>query len=158
MPKATIVLFSGDLDRAFAAFLIASRAAAEGWDVVMLFTFWGLSVIRDPNKKAPKKKEFAPRMFDMMMPKGANDLRLSRMHMLGLGTSMMKKRMSAKKLLTIREMIKEAKEFGVRFFACTVPMEIMGIQREEIIDEVDEFCSVGKYLDEAKNADVNLFI
>jgi peroxiredoxin family protein len=77
--------------------------------------------------------------------------------MMGLGTSMMKRRMSAKNVLSVREMMKEAKEFGVRFLACSLPMELMGIQSEELVEEIDEICSIGKYLEEAKDADVNLF-
>lgn len=156
MPKLTLVVFSGDLDKAVAAFLIASRAAVEGWEVVMLFTFWGLSVVRDPRKRV-KRKAAAEKMFDLMLPSGAGDLQLSQMRMLGLGTSMMRKRMTAKNVLSVREMMKEAKGFGVRFLACALPMELFGVQKEELVDEVDEVCSIGRYLEEAKGAEVNLF-
>lgn len=156
MTKLTLVVFSGELDKAVAAFLIASRAAVEGWDVVMIFTFWGLGIIRDPDRKV-KKKVTAEKVFDMAMPRGADDLQLSQMKMLGLGTSMMKGRMKAKNVLTVREMMKEAKEFGVRFLACGLPMELMGIQSEELVQEIDEVCGIGRYLEEAKDADVNLF-
>ncbi|MDD1773508.1 MAG: DsrE/DsrF/DrsH-like family protein [Methanomassiliicoccales archaeon] len=157
MPKLTLVVFSGDFDRAFVAFTIASRAAAEGWDVLMLFTFWGLGIVRDPNRMVPKTAE-AEKAFDSALARGADDLRLSQASMADLGTTMMKEQMSAKKMLPIREMMKEAKEFGVKFLVCNIPMELMGIRREEFVDEVDEVCSVGRYLEEAKDADVNLFI
>lgn len=156
MTKLTLVVFSGELDKAVAAFLIASRAAVEGWDVVMIFTFWGLGIIRDPERKV-RKKVAAEKVFDLAMPRGADDLHLSRMNMLGLGTSMMKGRMKAKNVLTVREMMKEAKEFGVRFLACGLPMELMGIQGGELVQEIDEICGIGRYLEEAKDADVNLF-
>jgi peroxiredoxin family protein len=157
LPKLTLVVFSGDFDRAFVAFTIASRAAAEGWDVLMLFTFWGLGIVRDPNRSVPKKTE-AEKVFDAALAKGADDLRLSQMNMPELGTTMMKEQMSAKNMLPIREMMREAKEFGVRFLVCNIPMELMGIRKEEFVDEVDDICSVGRYLEEAKNADLNLFI
>jgi len=157
MPKLTLVAFSDDLDRAIAGFLIASRAAVEGWEVIMFFTFWGLAIVRDPKKRV-RKEERSERMVASMLPHGPEELTLSRMHMLGLGTSMVKKRMSSKKMLSVGEMMKEAKEFGVRFVACALPMEILGIRREELVDEIDEVCSVGDYLREAKDADLNLFI
>jgi peroxiredoxin family protein len=157
MPKLTLIVFSGDFDKAFVSLLLGSRAAAEGWDVAMFFTFWGLGIIRDP-KKAISKEDRVERTFDKKVPRGADDLLLSQMDMFGLGTSKMKKRMSEKKMLTIREMMREAKEFGVRFLACSIPMEIMGIRKEEFVEEVDDICSVGDYLEEAKDADVNLFI
>jgi peroxiredoxin family protein len=157
LPKLTLVVFSDELDRAIAAFLIASRAAAEGWEVVMLFTFWGLAILRDPDKKV-KGKVGIEKRIDASLPRGADELRLTHMHMLGLGTAAMKKRMDQKKVLPVREMMKEAKEFGVRIVACSLPMELMGIRREEMVDEVDDVCSVGDYLEEAKDADVNIFV
>lgn len=157
MPKLTMAVFSGDMDRAIASFLIASWAAVEGWDVTMFFTFWGLGIIRDPAKKVTKKVR-AEKTFDFFLPKGADDLKLSQMHMLGFGTSMMKKRMTAKNMLSVREMMKEAKEFGVKFIACNLPMELMGIKEEELVEEIDETCSVGRFLQESKDADMTLFI
>jgi len=156
LPKLALVIFSDDLDRAIAAFLIASRAAVEGWEVKVFFTFWGLSIVRDPKKRI--KKKGSEKLFDRMMPLGADGLKLSHMHMLGLGTSQMKKRMTEKKMLPLREMMREAKEFGVHFAACSLPMELMGFSKNEFIDEVDEVCSVGDYLEEAEGADLNLFI
>ncbi len=156
MQKLTLVVFSGDFDKAFISLLLGSRAAAEGWDVTMFFTFWGLGVIRDPKKMVEKRG--VDRSFDKKLARGADDLRLSQSDLFGLGTSMMKRRMSEKRMLTIREMMAEAKEFGVKLLACGIPMEIMGVRREEFVDEVDGVCSVGDYLQEAKEADVNLFI
>ncbi len=157
MPKLALVVFSGELDRAFVAFTIASRAAAEGWDVLMFFTFWGLGIVRDPNRSVQKTTE-VEKMFDAALPRGADDLRILQMKMPELGTTLMKEQMSAKKMLPIREMMREAKEFGVRFLVCNIPMELMGIRKEEFVDEVDEICSVGRFLEEAKDADLNLFI
>ncbi|MDD1767795.1 MAG: DsrE/DsrF/DrsH-like family protein [Methanomassiliicoccales archaeon] len=152
-----MVVFSGELDRAFVAFTIASRAAAEGWNVIMLFTFWGLGIVRDPDKAVTKTTE-VEKMFDSALARGADDLKLLRIDMLDSATTMMKEQMKAKNMLSIRDMMREAKEFGVRFLVCNIPMELMGIRKDEFVDEVDEVCSVGGYLEEAKDADLNLFI
>ena len=158
MTKASIVVFSGDLDKALAAFVIASGAAAAGWDVTLFFTFWGINIVRDENKKALEKKDFMSKMFGAMMPKGAEKLKLSKMNMGGMGTSMMKKRMQVKKVKSLREMIKDAKELDVKFLVCDMSMDIMGLKKEEFIDEVDEIVGVGTYLKESKGADLTLFI
>jgi len=158
MPKATIVIFSGDLDKALSAFVIATGAAAMGWEVTMVFTFWGINIVRDEKKKAPLKKDFTSKMFEFLMPRGAKQLRLSKMHMFGIGTAMMKKRMKVKNVQGLREFIKDAKELGVKFLVCNLPMDIMGLQKEEFIDEVDDICNVSTYLKEAKDAELNLFI
>jgi len=158
LTKATIVVFSGDLDKALAAFVIASGAAAAGWDVTLFFTFWGINIVRDENKKALEKKDFMSKMFGAMMPKGTEKLKLSKMNMGGMGTSMMKKRMQGKKVKSLREMIKDAKELDVKFLVCDMSMDIMGLKKEEFIDEVDEIVGVGTYLKESKGADLTLFI
>ena len=158
MSKATIVLFSGDLDKALAAFVIANGAAAAGWDVTLFFTFWGINVVRDENKKALEKKETVEKMFASMMPNGAENLKLSKMHMGGMGTSMIKKRMKEKKVSSLSEMIKDAKELDVKFLVCDMSMDIMGLQKNEFIDEVDEIVGVGTYIKESKDANLTLFI
>jgi len=158
LTKATIVVFSGDLDKALAAFVIASGAAASGWEVTLFFTFWGINIVRDENKKALEKKDFMSKMFGAMMPKGAEKLKLSKLNMGGMGTSMMKKRMQLKKVKSLREMIKDAKELDVKFLVCDMSMDIMGLKKEEFIDEVDDIVGVGTYLKESKGADLTLFI
>jgi len=158
MAKATIVMFSGDLDKALAGFVIATGAAASGWDVTMFFTFWGINIVRDSNKKALEKKEMVEKMFGSMMPEGVEKLKLSKMNMGGMGTSMMKKRMKEKKVKSLKEMIEDAKELDVKFLVCDMSMDIMGLQKSEFIDEVDEIVGVGTYLKESKDATVTLFI
>jgi peroxiredoxin family protein len=158
MPKATIVLFSGDLDKALAAFVIATGAAASGWDVTMFFTFWGLNILRHPKKHAKKKKDLMSKMFGWMMPKGAGKAVLSKMNMLGMGTWMMKKRMKAKKVQSLREMIGDAHDLDVKFLACDMSMDVMGLQKEEFIKQVDDIVGVGTYIKECKGADQTLFI
>jgi peroxiredoxin family protein len=158
MSKATIVMFSGDLDKALAGFVIASGAAASGWDVTVFFTFWGINIVRDENKQPAKPKTMVEKMFGWMMPKGTNKLKLSKMNMGGMGTSMMKKRMVEKKVKNLRGMIEDAKELDVKFLVCDMSMDIMGLQKEEFIDEVDEIVGVGTYLKESKDASLTLFI
>ena len=156
--KATLIVFSGDLDKALAAFVIATGAAAAGWEVTMFFTFWGINIMRDPKKKPGKPKNMTEKMFASMMPCGADKLKMSKMNMGGMGTSMMKKRMKLKNVQTLRGFIKDAKELGVKFLVCDMSMDIMGLQKEEFIDEVDDIVGVGTYLMMTKGAEVNLFI
>jgi peroxiredoxin family protein len=158
MSKATIVMFSGDLDKALAGLVIATGAAASGWDVTLFFTFWGINIVRDENKQPAKPKTMVEKMFGWMMPKGANKLKLSQMNMGGMGTSMMKKRMAEKKVNTLMEMMNDAKELDVKFLVCDMSMDIMGLQKEEFIDHVDEIVGVGTYLKESKDANLTLFI
>jgi peroxiredoxin family protein len=158
MSKASIVMFSGDLDKALAGFVIATGAAASGWDVTVFFTFWGINIVRDENKQPAKPKNMVEKMFGWMMPKGVNKLKLSQMNMGGMGTSMMKKRMVEKKVKDLRGMIQDAKELDVRFLVCDMSMDIMGLQKEEFIDEIDDIVGVGTYLKESKDAMTTLFI
>lgn len=158
MPKASIVMFSGELDKAMAAMIIANGAAAAGWDVSIFFTFWGTNLLRDPAKSAPRPKTTIEKMFGMMMPKGADGLKLSNMNMLGLGTSMMKGRMNAKHVRSMSEMIQDAKDLGVKFLVCDLTMNIMGLQKEEFSGIVDDFVGVGTYIAECEDANMTLFI
>jgi peroxiredoxin family protein len=158
MSKASIVMFSGDLDKALAGFVIATGAAASGWDVTVFFTFWGINIVRDENKQPARPKTMVEKMFGWMMPKGTNKLKLSKMNMGGMGTSMMKKRMVEKKVKDLHGMIQDAKELDVRFLVCDMSMDIMGLQKEEFIDEIDDIVGVGTYLKESKDAMTTLFI
>lgn len=154
--KKTIIVFSGDLDRAMAAFIIANGAAAMGDEVTMFFTFWGLNILRKA-KKIKVKKNFIERMFGWMMPRGADRLGLSRMNFLGMGPFMMKYIMRKKNVNTLPELIESAQAMGVKLIACTMSMDIMGIRKEELIDGI-EFAGVATYLGEADQSNVNLFI
>jgi peroxiredoxin family protein len=154
--KKTIIVFSGDLDRALAAFIIANGAAAMGDEVTMFFTFWGLNILRKP-EKVPVRKGFLEALFGLMMPRGAGKLGLSRMNFGGLGTAMMKHVMKKKCIASLPELIATAREQGVKLVACTMSMDVMGIREEELIDGL-EFAGVATYLGEADEANVNLFI
>jgi peroxiredoxin family protein len=154
--KKTIIVFSGDLDKAMAAMIIARGAAAMGNEVTLFFTFWGLNLLRKP-EPVPVKKTLLEAMFGWMMPRGAGKAVLSKMHMGGMGTAMMMHVMQTKHVPTLPEMIKEAQDFGVTFIACTMSMDVMGIKAEELIDGI-EYGGVATYLGSADEANVNLFI
>ncbi len=152
----TMVVFSDDMDRALASLVIANGAAATGSQVTLFFTFWGLNIIKKEQK--PKvTKDFMGAMFGKMMPENANKLKLSKMNMLGMGSLMMKKRMLAKHVDSIEDMIKTALDNGVRMIACQMSMDVMGVTREELIEGV-ETGGVATYLEETEKSNLNLFI
>lgn len=151
----TIVVFSNDLDKALASFIIANGAKASGKDVTMFFTFWGLNILRKANVNV--KKGIVDKMFGMMMPQGAEKLTLSKMNMGGMGSLMMKWVMKNKNISTLSELIKQAQESGVKFIACNMSMDVMGIKSEELIDGI-EIGGVAKYIAESNSANSNLFI
>lgn len=151
----TIVVFSNDLDKALAAFIIANGAKASGYDVTLFFTFWGLNILRKENVNV--KKSFIDKMFGFMMPKGADKLTLSKMNMGGFGSMMMKWVMKNKNISTLKELITQAQANGVKFIACQMSMDVMGIKKEELIDGV-EIGGVAKYIAESSNSNSNLFI
>ena len=152
----TIIVFDGDLDKVLASFIIANGAAAMGRPVTMFFTFWGLNALRKP-EKVHVKKPFIEKMFGFMMPRGTAKLKLSKMHMMGMGTKMMKKVMKSKNVSSLEELIRQAQENGVKLVACTMSMDVMGITPEELIDGV-ELAGVVSYLGDAEQSNVNLFV
>lgn len=153
---SSMVVFSGDLDKAIASFIIANGAAASGKKVTMFFTFWGLNVIRKP-EKVPVTKTFIGRMFGIMMPRGSKKLTLSKMNMLGMGAKMIRGVMKGKNISSLEELIGSAIEQGVEVVACQMSMDVMGIQKEELIDGV-KIGGVGYYLGKADQSGINLFI
>ncbi|MGE5485264.1 MAG: DsrE/DsrF/DrsH-like family protein [Ignavibacteriales bacterium] len=152
----SIIVFSGDLDKAMAAFIIATGAAAMGSEVTMFFTFWGLNVLRKSGP-AGVRKPLLDRLFGWMMPKGPDRLGLSKMNMGGMGAAMMKYVMRRKNVMPLKELIDQARDLGVRMVACTMSMDVMGLRREELIDGL-EFAGVASYLGTAEQCGVNLFI
>jgi len=154
--QKTIVVFSGDLDKAMAAMIIASGAAAMGNEVTLFFTFWGLNLLRKP-ESVKVKKNLLEAMFGLMMPRGARRATLSKMHMGGMGTAMMKYVMKTKNVATPEELLRDAQQMGVKFIACSMSMDVMGIKQEELIEGV-EIGGVATYLGSADEANVNLFI
>ena len=152
----TFIMFSDDLDRAIATFVLANGAAATGHKVSIFFTFWGLNVIKKVKKPAVKK-DFFGKMFGCMLPSSSKKLRLSRMSMLGAGDKMMRFLMKKKNINSLEELRDQALAGGVEFIACQMSMDMMGIAKEELLDGV-EIGGVATYMNRAENAVVNLFI
>ncbi len=153
---STMVVFSGDLDKAIASMIIANGAAAMGKEVTLFFTFWGLNILRK-SEKQNVSKGFVENMFGKMMPRGVKKLKLSKMNMGGLGTKMMHGVMKAKNVNTLDDLIQSAMDSGVKFVACTMSMDIMGITKEELIHGV-EYGGVAAYLGATEESNHNLFI
>ncbi len=152
----TMIVFSGDLDKAIASFIIANGAAAMGKNVTMFFTFWGLNILRK-EEKVSVKKNIIEKAFGAMMPRGSKKLGLSRMNMAGMGAKMIRGVMKDKNIQSLEDLIQAAIKNGVNIVACTMSMDVMGITKEELIDGVN-LGGVGYYLGEAEEANVNLFI
>ena len=152
----TMVVFSDDLDRALASFVIANGAAASGKKVSLFFTFWGLNIIKKDSK--PKvNKNFLGKMFGLMLPSDSKKLGLSQMNMGGLGGKMMRYIMKKKNIDSLESLMQQAIDNGVEMIACSMSMDVMGIKEEELLDNVT-IGGVAAYLDRAENANVNLFI
>ncbi|HBS58984.1 MAG TPA: pyridine nucleotide-disulfide oxidoreductase [Firmicutes bacterium] len=152
----TMVVFSGDLDKAIAAFIIANGAAAMGRKVTMFFTFWGLNILRK-REHVKVNKGFLGWMFGLMMPRGPEKLGLSRMNLGGLGGKMIRYIMGRKHVASLEELIAQARAQGVHIVACSMSMDVMGIKKEELMDGID-VGGVAVYLNAAETADTNLFI
>jgi len=155
--SVTIVVFSGELDRALAAFNIATTAASMGMEVTMFFTFWGLGVVKRGTLERGGKSPMQW-MMGMMDRGGTGHLKLSKMDMLGAGRRSMKSLMKKYRMPSLEEMLPMAKELGVHFVACTTSMALMGLEEADFIDDVDEFAGAATYLGLASTGSVNLFI
>ena len=152
----TMVVFSGDLDKAIAAFIIANGAAAMGHKVTMFFTFWGLNILR--KGKAPKvRKNFIEKMFGAMMPRGAGKLTISQMNMAGMGTAMIKGIRKKKNVSSLEELIQNAMDNGVTIQACQMSMDLMGIRKEELLDGI-ETVGVATFIHASDDSNATMFI
>lgn len=154
--STNIILFSGDYDKAMAAYIIANGAAAYDHKVTIFHTFWGINALRK-QQAIEVKKGFLEGMFGKMMPRGAEKLALSNMNMAGMGPKMIKHVMKKHNALSLPQLIELAQEQGVRLVACTMTMDLLGLQEEELLDGV-EHAGVAAYLGDAADAKVNLFI
>lgn len=152
----TLVIFSDDMDRALASLVIANGAASAGKNVTLFFTFWGLSILK--RERMPSvKKDMMGRMFGWMLPKGTQDLSLSKMNMGGIGTAMMKSRMSGKNIDSLDTLLSQVRESGARLVACQMSMDVMGISKDELIDGV-EIGGVATYIAATELSNLNLFV
>jgi CoA-disulfide reductase len=152
----SMIVFSNDLDKAIASFIIANGATAMGRKVTMFFTFWGLNILRKPEGKGVPK-DLISKMFGVMMPKGTTKLSLSKLNMAGIGPRLIRYLMNKKNISTLEELMDNAKKNGVNFVACNMSMDIMGIKKEELIDGVT-IGGVATFLGSAEESDMSLFI
>jgi len=155
--RATIVMFSGDLDKVLAGFLIAAGAATAGLETSIFFTFWGLSALKKAEARAAGTRNIKEKMFAMMTPSGSAALGVSRMNFMGIGASMMRSMMKDKGIASLEELMDVARELGVRFIACTMTMDIMAVSKEELVDGL-EYGGVATYMADAARSRVTLFI
>jgi len=153
----TIIVFSGDLDKVIAAFIIANGALSMGRKVSMFFTFWGLNALKKEKKPANIKKNFIEKMFDFMLPRGSKKLALSKMNFSGFGPVLIRKIMKDHNIASVEELIKTALSNGAKLIACQMTMDLMGIKKEELIEGV-EIGGVATFLEAAENSDATLFI
>jgi peroxiredoxin family protein len=154
--RAAIIVFSGDLDKVMASFVLATGAAAAGLETTMFFTFWGLSVLK--KKGGPSgSKGLKERMFAMMTPSGSEKLGTSKLNFFGVGASMLRAMMKDKGIASLEELIALAKELGVKMTACTMSMDAMGISKEELASGL-EYGGVATFMADASRARVSLFV
>jgi len=154
--KTTIVLFSGDYDKAMAAYIIANGAAAYDHEVTIFHTFWGLNALRK-DENTSVKKSIMEKMFAKMMPRGAEKMGLSKMNFAGFGPKMIKDIMKKHNALSLTQLIEMAQEQDVKLVACTMTMDLLGLKQEELLDSI-EYAGVAAYLADAEIGHVNLFI
>jgi len=157
--KLTIAVLSGDMERALAAFMLATTGASMGMEVSMFFTFWGLNILKK-NKGGSRSKGLMRKMLNFINRGGANRLKLSRFNMLGLGTWMMKRLMKETNMPSVDEFITMASEMGVKLIACTTTCGVMGLpaKQETFRSEVQSLAGAAYFLNEARKSKVTLFI
>ncbi len=153
--KMTIILFSGELDKAIAAFTLATTAAAGNMEVTIFFTFWGLNILKKERLTLSATQKLLQKLFNLM---STSSLPISRLNMLGMGAWMMKKLMRKTNAASLQDLMKLARELGVKYIACTTSCSVLGLTGENLMGEVDEFAGAATYLSEAKEAKINLFI
>jgi peroxiredoxin family protein len=154
--RATIVVFSGDLDKAIAAMVIATGAAAAGLETSLFFTFWGLSILKRKGASRPKRG-LKEKMFALMTPSSSESLGVSKMNYFGMGAPMLRSMMKDKDISSLEELIEMARDLDVKMIACTMSMDAMGIEKEELIPGL-EFGGVAAYMADAARSRVTLFI
>jgi peroxiredoxin family protein len=155
-PRATLIVFSGDLDKVLASLVLATGAASAGLETSMFFTFWGLAVLKKKGAST-KRKNLKQQLFGLMTPSGTQELGVSKMNYFGIGARMFRSMMKEKQVASLEEMFTMARELGVTMTACGMSMDVMGIERDELIDGL-EYGGVATYLSKAANSRLALFI
>jgi len=154
--KTNIILFSGEYDKAMAAYIIANGAAAFDHEVTIFHTFWGLNALRK-DEQVPVKKGFLEKMFGKMMPRGADKMGLSKMNFAGFGPKMIKEVIKKHNAVPLPQLIEMAQEQDIKLVACTMTMDLLGLQKEELLENI-EYAGVAAYIGDAEEGQVNLFI
>ncbi len=154
--RATLVVFSGDLDKAIAAMVIATGAAAAGLETSLFFTFWGLSLLKKKGAARPKHG-LKEKMFSMMTPSSSESLGVSKMNYFGMGAHMLRSMMKDKDIASLEELIAMARDLEVKMIACTMSMDAMGVEKEELVEGL-EYGGVAAYMADAARSRVTLFI
>ncbi|MFD2655854.1 DsrE/DsrF/DrsH-like family protein [Gracilibacillus thailandensis] len=154
--KTNIILFSGDYDKAMAAYIIANGAAAYDHEVTIFHTFWGLNALRK-DESIQLKKGLLEKLFGKIMPRGANKMGLSKMNYAGFGPKMIKDVIKKHNAMPLPDLIEMAQDQDVNLVACTMTMDLLGLQKEELLEEI-EYAGVAAYLGDAEDGNVNLFI
>ena len=156
--QLSMVVFSGELDKLLAALIIATGATAMDMKVKLFFTFWATAALRHKTKKI-KTKDFMSKLFGFLLPKGTSKLKLSKMNMGGIGTSMLKSLMKKKNVASVDDLLETAAELGVEINVCEMSMDLMGIKKEELIDYPNlNICGVATFLIDAEESKIQLFI
>lgn len=155
--RVNMVLFSGEYDKALAALIMANSARELGAEVTMFFAFWGLLLLRDPEKLSSEDKTLYEKMFSMMTPKGPEELPLSKMNFAGLGKEMLLKMMDSDDAPHLIDFLNGARKKGVKFYGCKMSVDVMGFKEEEMIPEL-QIVDAKEYLKDALNSDMQLFI
>ncbi|EQB87821.1 peroxiredoxin family protein [Clostridium punense] len=155
--RVNMVLFSGEYDKALAALIMANSARELGAEVTMFFAFWGLMLLRDPEKLSSEDKTLYEKMFSMMTPKGPEELPLSKMNFAGLGKEMLLKMMDSDEAPHLIDFLNGARKKGVKFYGCKMSVDVMGFKEEEMIPEL-QIVDAKEYLKDALNSDMQLFI
>ena len=155
--KSTLIVFSGDFDKIFASLIIANGSLAMGNKVSIFFTFWGLNALKKENYKTKHKKNLLEKMFNFMFPKGPKKLPVSKMNFGGIGRKIFDFIMKKKNIETLNSLLSEFTKNGGKIIACTMSMDVMGIKKDELLDNI-EYGGVAAYMGEADNSNHNLFV
>lgn len=155
--KMNLLMFSGDYDKALAALILANSARELDVDVTMFFAFWGLCLVRDPEKSSSEDKTMFEQMFGLVTPKGPEELPLSRMNMAGLGKQMLLEMMEDDETPSLTDFLNGARKKGVKFYGCKLSVDVMGLKQDELLPEV-QIITAKEYLADALESDLQLFI
>lgn len=155
--KVSVIVSSDDLEKVCAAFTIVNAAAASGLEVTMFFTCWGINILKKEGSLL-QGDNLANRLMSLLTRGGASRLGLSKFNFLGLGGWLMRRQMAIKNIQSIPEMMADARELGVNMFVCDNPMDLFGLKKEDLVDEVEDVLGVASYINKSLGSEITLFI